>query len=142
MPAFGQGSIKRAHPHKGRGLGESPPTAREVHPRGLPIPGPPATPVHSRVQRVPPSGESSLSEDKLNVLRARQGRAGEELSSPQAVPAVPVGLPGRVLQLSDQDVPERNQLPRPVMLVWYLDLGSVGARGSRKGWCPPCCLSA
>eukprot|EP00731_Ephydatia_muelleri_P015742 Em0009g166a len=57
------------------------------------------------VQRVPPSGESSLSEDELNVLRARQGRAGDELSSPQAVPAVPVGLPGRVLQLSDQDVP-------------------------------------
>ena len=105
MPAFGQGSIERAQPHEGRGLGESPPTAREVHPRGVPIPVPPATPVHSRVQRVPPSGESSLSEDELNVLRARQGRAGDELSSPQAVPAVPVGLPGRVLQLSNQDVP-------------------------------------
>ncbi|KAL5481346.1 hypothetical protein EMCRGX_G021484 [Ephydatia muelleri] len=86
MPAFGQGSIERAQPHEGRGLGESPPRLE-------------------RVQRVPPSGESSLSEDELNVLRARQGRAGDELSSPQAVPAVPVGLPGRVLQLSDQDVP-------------------------------------
>ena len=48
----------------------------------VPIPVPLVTPVHARVQRVPPSSESSLSEDKVYMLR---GRVGMELSSPRAV---------------------------------------------------------
>ena len=90
-----------------------------------------AGPAPTNVQRVPPGrSESGLSEDELNVLRARSSHAGAELSSPQAVPAI---APRRVVlpsNVSDQDVPGTESASSSS--GDYLIVPGSVARGSRR----------